>query len=94
MPRTAAPQTDTKTLMSAIARMAERMASSAQAAGAASHAGGDWRKHLDTCSRQRKAMHRLMDALARAHGEDHSAWHWTFTFATIDDHKRAIAKEG
>lgn len=83
---------DTKTLMAAIARMAERMASSAQAAGSTSSNGGDWRRHLDNCSRQRRAMHRLMDALARGHGEDHSDWRWTHTFAVIDDHKRAIAK--
>lgn len=82
---------DTKTLMAAIARMAERMASSSQAAGAASCTGGDWRRHLDTCSRQRTAMHRLMDALARAHGEDRSDWRWTHTFATIADHKRDLA---
>lgn len=91
---TTAQTPDVDTLMGAIARMADRMAASCHRSGLAHINGGDPRKLLRDSERQRKSLHRLMDALTRAQSERYSSWHFRYTIATIADHKRAMAKEG
>lgn len=91
-PEPAAPA-GPEVLMAAIACMAERMASSTHRAGAAAATGGDYRPHLNACTRQRNAMYRLMDALAALQGAAHApSWRIRNTLMTIAQHKRAIAK--
>lgn len=80
-------QVDVDMLMAAIAAMANRMGASLLYAGMADDHAATTR-HLNASARQRRAMSRLMDALARAVGEEHSVWRLNHALMTIADHQR------
>jgi hypothetical protein len=82
-------RTDIETLTAAIATMADRMATSAQRAGL-DH--DNYARRLDACSRQRRAMGRLLDALNRAQHGDQVTWGFAYWQMTVRDNERAIAK--
>jgi hypothetical protein len=83
---------DIDTLMAAIACMADRMATSVHASGLAVSSGEDWQQHHRHYVRRMRAMHRLMDALVRATGKEHSVWRLNHTLMTIAGHQRAATK--
>lgn len=87
-----APKADIDTLMAATACMADRMSESVHAAGMAVRSREDWQRHHRHYVRRMKAMHRLMDALVRAQGEQYSAWRFKHTIMTIADHQRTATK--
>jgi hypothetical protein len=77
------------TLTAAVATMADRMATSTLKAALNS---ADFARHLDACSRQRRAMHRLMDALNRARGGDEVLWGLAYMRMVERDDKRTAAR--
>lgn len=82
-------RTDIETLTAAIATMADRMATSTLQAALNS---ADFARHLDACSRRRRAMHRLMDALNRAQGGQQVLWGLSYMQMVERDDKRTQAR--
>lgn len=82
-------RTDIETLTAAVATMADRMATSTLQAALNS---ADFARHLDACSRRRRAMHRLMDALNRAQGSDEVLWGLSYMQMVERDDKRTQAR--